>query len=145
VAPFKLASANNGKPRSQVREWRWNAITNYTFTEGRLKALSLGGALRWLDKGGIGFLGKPPEADGVVRELDGSKPVYDKARLAVDLSATYRLRFVRDRVRARVQLNVRNVQEDGRLQAVGVNPNGTRFAYRIIDPRQFILSTTFDL
>lgn len=145
VAPFKLASSNNGKPRSQVREWRWNAITNYTFTEGRLKALSVGGALRWLDKGGIGFLGKPPEADGVIRELDGSKPVYDKARLAVDLSATYRLRFVRDRVRARVQLNVRNVQEDGRLQAVGVNPNGTRFAYRIIDPRQFILSTTFDL
>ena len=128
-----------------MREWRWNAITNYTFTEGRLKALSVGGALRWQDKGGIGFLGKPPEADGVIRELDGSKPVYDKARLAVDLSAAYRLRFVRDRVRVRVQLNVRNVFENGGLQPVGVNPDGVPFAYRIVDPRQFILSTTFDL
>ncbi len=145
LAPFKLQSANNGKPRSQVREWRWNMITNYTFTEGRLKALSVGGALRWQDKGGIGFLGKAPEADGVVRELDGNKPVYDKARLAVDLSVGYRLRLFSDRVRARVQLNIRNVMENGRLQAIGVNPDGVPFAYRIIDPRQFILSTTFDL
>lgn len=145
VAPYKLASANNGKPRSQVREWRWNAITNYTFSEGRLKALTVGGALRWEARGGIGFLGKPPEADGVVRELDANKPVYDKARLAVDLSAGYRLRLFNDRVRARVQLNVRKVLEAGRLQAVAVNPNGSPFAYRIIDPRQFILSTTFDL
>jgi outer membrane receptor protein involved in Fe transport len=145
IAPYKLASSNAGKPRSQVREWRWNAITNYTFTEGRLKALSLGGALRWQDKGGIGFFGKPAEADGVIRELDGGKPVYDKARLAVDLSAAYRLRFVRDRVRARVQLNIRNVFENGRLQPVGVNPDGVPFAYRIVDPRQFILSTSFDL
>ncbi len=145
VAPYKLASANNGKPRSQVREWRWNAITNYTFSEGRLKALTVGGALRWEAQGGIGFLGKSPEADGVVRELDANKPVFDKARLAVDLSAGYRLRLFGDRVRARVQLNVRNVLEDGRLQPVAVNPNGSPFAYRIIDPRQFILSTTFDL
>jgi len=48
-------------------------------------------------------------------------------------------------VRAKFQLNVRNVQESGSLQAVGVNPDGRPFAYRINDPRQFILSTTFDL
>ena len=32
-----------------------------------------------------------------------------------------------------------------RLQKVGVNPDGSAFAYRIIDPRQFILSASFDL
>jgi len=145
LAPIKLATATNGKPRSQVREWRWNAVTNYDFTEGRLRNFSVGGALRWQDKGGIGFLASAPDPDGVVRELDANKPVYDKARLAVDFSASYRLRLFKDRVRAKVQLNVRNVQENGRLQPVGVNPDGAAFAYRIIDPRQFILSTTFDL
>jgi outer membrane receptor protein involved in Fe transport len=145
LAPIKLATANNGKPRSQVREWRWNVVTNYDFTEGRLKHFSVGGALRWQDQGGIGFLAAAPDPDGVVRELDANKPVYDKARLAVDLSASYRLRLFGDRVRAKFQLNVRNVQENGSLQAVGVNPDGRPFAYRIVDPRQFILSTTFDL
>jgi len=28
---------------------------------------------------------------------------------------------------------------------VAVNPDGSTYAYRIINPRQFILSTSFDL
>ena len=51
-----------------------------------------------------------------------------------------------DRVRARFQLNVKNVQESGGgLQPTQAFPDGTPLAYRIIDPRQFILSASFDL
>ena len=50
-----------------------------------------------------------------------------------------------DRVGATLQLNVRNIQEGGRLQAIGVYPDGTPHTYRIVDPRQFILTATFDL
>ena len=82
--------------------------------------------MRWQDQGGIGFLAAAPDPDGVVRELDAGKPVYDKARLAVDLSASYRMRLFGDRVRAKFQFNVRNVQASGSLQAVGVNPAGRR-------------------
>ena len=145
LAPYALAVANQGKPRSQVREWRWNALTNYTFSEGKLKGFGVGGAVRWQDKAAIGFLGAAPEADGVVRSLDANKPVFDRARFAVDLSASYGFHLFKDRVRARVQLNVRDVLENGRLQKVAVNPDGSAYAYRIIDPRQFILSTSFDL
>ncbi len=145
LAPYALAVANQGKPRSQVREWRWNALTNYTFSEGKLKGFGVGGALRWQDKAAIGFLGAAPESDGVVRSLDPTKPVYDRARFAVDWSTSYSLRLFGDRVRARVQLNVRDALEKGRLQRVAVNPDGSTYAYRIIDPRQFILSTSFDL
>jgi len=42
-------------------------------------------------------------------------------------------------------LNVRNVQEGGRLQPISAYPDGTPNAYRIVDPRQFILTMTFDL
>ena len=144
-APLKLAVANQNKPRSQVREWRFAAITNYTFTEGRLKNLSIGGGLRWEDQASIGFLGGAADPDGIVRTLDANKPVYDKRRTYYDLSAGYDLRFRQNKIRARVQLNIRNAFERGRLQAVAVNPDGQPYAYRIIDPRQFILSTTFDL
>ena len=44
-----------------------------------------------------------------------------------------------------MQLNVRDVLENGRRQKVAINPDGSTYAYRIIDPRQFILSTSFDL
>lgn len=145
AAPLKLAIANNGKPRSQVREWRFNAITNYSFTQGRLKNFGVGGAVRWEDQAAIGFRGAAPEADGVVRSLDVTRPIFDKARVYFDLSSSYNLRFANNTIRARVQLNVRNIFERGRLQAVAVNPDGQPYAYRIIDPRQFILTTTFDL
>ena len=128
-----------------MREWRFNALTNYNFTEGRLKNFGVGGAFRWEDKAAIGFRGAAPESDGVVRTLDPNKPVFDKSRYYIDASASYSLRLHDNKIRARVQLNVRNVFEKGRLQAIAVNPDGSPYAYRIIDPRQFILTTTFDL
>jgi hypothetical protein len=149
IAPYLLAVANVGKPRAQIRRYRWAAVTNYDFTGGRLKNFHVGGAVRWEDKASIGFAGKPPAADsalpGAILELDPDQPFWDKARFSVDFSAGYRFRMVGDRFRGKAQLNVRNVLEDGRLQKVGVNPDGSTYAYRFINPRQFILSLTFDL
>jgi hypothetical protein len=49
-------------------------------------------------------------------------------------------------VKARFQLNVKNVAENGGgLQATGAFLDGSPSTYRIIDPRQFILSASFDL
>ncbi|MBL9188469.1 MAG: TonB-dependent receptor plug domain-containing protein [Opitutaceae bacterium] len=150
LAPYKLAVANQGKPRSQVREWRFNATTSYSlaglFPDHRhLRATRVGGSMRWEDKAAIGFLGAAPDADGVIRSLDKSKPVFDKSRSYFDLFVAHQLRFNQNKYRATVQLNVRNVLEGGRLQAIGVNPNGQPYNFRIIDPRQFILTMTFDL
>ena len=51
-----------------------------------------------------------------------------------------------DKVRATFQLNAKNITESGgRLLTTGVFPDGTPLSYRIIDPRQFILSASFDL
>ena len=100
--------------------------------------------MRWEDKAAVGFLGRPPEADGVIRELDPDRPVYDKARFHLDLSIGYRFKLANDRIRVRTQLNVRDVLEDGRLQTVAVDPLGRATVSRIIDPRQIILTTTFD-
>jgi outer membrane receptor protein involved in Fe transport len=143
-APYLFEIANAGKPRAQVREWRWNALTSYDFTQGRFKGWTIGGALRWEDKAAIGFLGRAPDANGMILELDPDKPVYDKSRLHVDLTLGYRFRLANDRIRVRTQLNVRDALEDGRLQAVAVDPLGQSTIHRIIDPRLFILTTTFE-
>ena len=114
-----------------------------------LKNFNVGGAVRWESKASIGFGAAAPETSGpyqgTVLFLDNNKPYWDKARYYVDLSAGYKFKMWRDKIRAKVQLNVKDVLEDGRLQAVGVNPDGNPYAYRIVNPRQFILSTTFDL
>lgn len=147
--PFWAAATNEGRPRTQMREYRFAALTNYEFNSGMLKNFDIGGAVRWESKASIGFLAGPPETSGpytgAVLFLDNGKPVWDKARSYVDLSVGYRFRLYGDKIRGKVQLNVRDVFEDGRLQAVAVNPDGNPYAYRIIDPRQFILSMNFDL
>lgn len=147
LAPMKLAVATQGKIRNQHREWAASLLTNFKFrsrTDNKwLKPLDVGGAIRWNDKAIIGYLGAAPDADGIVRDLDPNKPVYDDARYTLDLSAGYTLKLKRGT--CRLQVNVTNVLEDGRLQAFAVNPDGTPWGYRIVDPRQFILTATFDL
>jgi outer membrane receptor protein involved in Fe transport len=149
IAPMKLAVALQGKQRTQTREWRLAVVTNYKLaglTENRwLKALDVGGAFRWEDQGSIGFYGAAPDTDGIVREYDPERPVWDKARYYLDLEAGYSFKLAKGKVRGRLQLNVRDVFEDGRLQPVAVNPNGDPWAFRIINPRQFLLTATFDL
>lgn len=150
AAPYKLAIANQGKPRSQVRQWRWNATTSYKLSglgtdRAWIRRTTLGGSVRWEDKGSIGFRGAPADADGVIRSLDASKPVYSSANTYVDFFVGHTLRLFHDKVTTRLQLNVRNVFESGRLQTIGVNPDGRGYNFRVIDPRQFILSATFEL
>ncbi len=149
LANLKLAVALQGKRRTQTREYRASFLTSYDLagmTSNRLiSPLTVGGSLRWEDEGSIGFLGAAPDADGVVREYDPNKPVWQKGNTVVDLHAKYRLKFFSGKVRCTLQLNVNNVFEDGKLQPVAVNPDGSPWAFRIVDPRQFILSATFDL
>ena len=115
-----------------------------------MRNFSIGGAVRWEDKGSIGFYGKAPSDlpgnfRGVVLELDPAKPIWDSARFYYDLSFGYRMRFMSDKIRANVQLNIRDVFENGRLQPVAGNPDGSIYAWRIVDPRKFIFTVGFDL
>jgi outer membrane receptor protein involved in Fe transport len=143
-----LAQATEGKSRPQIREWRVNMSTNYKLAglsdNKYLKRLNVGGAIRWESKAAIGYYGKqqPPVQ---VTEFDGNRPIYDKPNTYVDLLVGYNTRMFSDKIRASFQFNVRNVQESGRLQAIGAYPDGTPHTFRIIDPRQFILSATFEL
>ncbi|MFM7752625.1 MAG: hypothetical protein ACKPB0_19625, partial [Opitutaceae bacterium] len=146
---YWAAATNAGRPRTQMREYRFAGISSYDITEGTFRNVTLGGALRWESRASIGFLAGPAETSGpyqgAVLFLDNNKPVWDKARAYLDLSASYRFKLLGDKVRTRAALNVKNVTEGGRLQPIAINPDGAPYAYRIVDPRQFILSLSFEL
>ena len=108
--------------------------------------MNVGGALRWEDKGAIGYYGIPVNGDlAAATSYDPNRPIYDKAHTYVDAFLGYNVRFLGDKVRARFQLNARNIQESGRLQPVGAYPTGEPHTYRIINPRTCIFTATFDL
>lgn len=148
TAPLGVAKATEGKSRPQVRKYRANLSTSYRLAgltdQKILKRFTVGGALRWEDRGAIGYYGVQ-QLPAVITDLDPNRPVWDKAHLYLDSFVTYRTRFLSDKVGASFQFNVRNLQEGGRLQPISAYPNGRSSGFRIIDPRQFILTATFDL
>jgi hypothetical protein len=148
TAQLAVAKANEGKSRPQIRKYRANYSTNFQLsgiTDHRiLKRFNVGGALRWEDKGAIGYYGVQ-SLPAVITALDRDRPVYAKANLYADAFVGYRTKLFSNKVGATFQLNVRNIQESGRLQAISAFPDGSPNGYRIIDPRQFILTATFDL
>ncbi|MBC2606109.1 hypothetical protein [Pelagicoccus albus] len=143
-ANMALQKKLEGKVSPSQREWRWNVITNYAFEDGPLKNFGIGGSLRWEDEAAIGYLGGEPDSDGIVRQLDADSPVYDDSQYHVDFWASYRMKAFSDKVDVKFQFNVRDLFEDGGLQAVGVNPDGSASAYRIVDSREFFFTTTFE-
>ena len=157
-APMAVFRAQIGRPRPQIREYSAKFNTRYNlsgiFSENRiLKNMTVGGSLRWSSKGAIGFYGKgyTPGMDltlaaNKILQLDPTRPIYSSDEANVDVFVTYRMKLFADKVRANLQLNVKNVQEDGgRLQKTSAFFDGKASTYRIVDPRQFILSASFDL
>jgi hypothetical protein len=157
-APMAVFRAQIGRPRPQIREYSAKFNTRYNlsglFSENRvLKNMTVGGSLRYASKGAIGFYGKgyTPGMDltlaaNRILQLDPNRPIYSGSETNVDVFVSYRTKLFADKVRANFQLNVRNVQEEGgRLQKTSAFFDGRASTYRIIDPRQFILSASFDL
>ncbi len=147
-APYNVIKQLEGQANPQTRRYNFRMATTYGLagiTDNKiLRNVTIGGALRWEDKGAIGFYGKQ-QLPATITDLDVSRPIYDKAHTYLDLVVSYKMKLFGGRIPTKFQLNVRNVTENGRLQPIAAYPDGTINTYRIVDPRQFILSATFDL
>jgi outer membrane receptor protein involved in Fe transport len=152
--PYNITVANLGKTRPQLRQYSVNLTTSYRLagisSNSVLKNMRTGIFASWNDKASIGYGYAAPElntttGEYVVRSLDANKRYYDKARTTMDWWLNYEFRMFSGRIKSSLQFNVKNVFEDGRLQAVAVNSDGTPWAYRIIDPRKFILTLNMEL
>ena len=147
-APYGIIKAQEGKSNPQVRRYAFRASTAYQlaglFNDNQwLKHVTVGGALRWEDKGAIGYYGVQ-SLPAIITDLDPNRPIYDKAHYYVDAFVNYKTKLWRDKIGVTFALNVTNLGQKVGLQPVGAFPDGSISTYRIIDPQQFIFTTTFD-
>ena len=156
-APMSVFRALIGRPRPQIREYSAKFSTKYNLAgisdHKVLRNMSVGGSVRYASKGSLGFYGLG-YTDGMdltlasnkILQLDPNRPIYSDPETYVDMFVTYSTKLFSDKVRAKFQLNVKNVGESGgRLLPTSAFFDGQASTYRIIDPRQFILSASFDL
>jgi hypothetical protein len=104
--PGYLANAAlNGQSALEIREWRWNALTNYSFTDGRLKGFGVGGGYRFEDKAIVGYAPmKTAEGDNAINL---GAPFYTPSQTTVDLWLSYE-RKISHGINWKIQFNVYN-------------------------------------
>lgn len=146
LAIVALAKAEQGQPNTRTRKWRSNMVANYRFTEGKLRGLGIGGAVRWRDKAGIGNHGMPNPINpqSLLLVPDPERPIYGPDQLDIDawLSYTWRLKVLGRDLSLRTQINVRNVFDDTSLIPVLAHTDGTILEYDKKAPRVWMITNT---
>lgn len=134
--------ALDGTPTPEMRRWRFNGVTSYTFRSGTLKDWSVGGAVRWQDKSAIGY--PVTVLAGNLPQLDIAQPFYGPRETNYDAWCGYSRAVFRDRITWKAQLNVRNLGVGRKLIPVAANPDGRMNAYRIAEPMVWTLTNSFE-
>ena len=125
----------------ELREWRWNAISNYDFDHGWLKGVNVGAAVRYESSIVIGY--KPiPGATSTQISFDIKNPYHGPSDLNFDYWIGYS-RKVWKNIDWNIQLNVRNAFVGNELIPLTTEPDGTPATYRIRPPQVISLTNTF--
>ena len=145
ITAINLELAQDGAIRTnEIREWRFNMVTNYTFAQdSALDGWNVGGALRWQDDVGIGRpLNALPEG-GFAPDLDN--PFFGPTETTVDAWVGFQtpIKLGGQDLDWRVQLNVRNLLDDKDLIPVRADPDGGISVVRIPVEQTWELSNTF--
>ncbi len=136
-ANYTKMKLQEGTQSDEIRKWRFNVMTNYSFSTGRLKGVGIGAAYRWQDKVVVGY---PVTADG---GYDLSQPYYGPSEDSVDTWVSYE-RKLTEKINWKVQLNVRNLFADDSLIPTAVQPDGYTWAtVRVAPSREWFLTNTF--
>jgi outer membrane receptor protein involved in Fe transport len=146
LVPLATALATEGSASAEQRKWRANLITSYTFGRGgmfgdKLKGWTIGGAIRWQDKLGIGYP-TTRNADQSVT-LDIAHPFYAPDETNVDAFVSYERPIWKNRIKWKIQLNARNLIADDSVIPIGVQPWGEYSTVRLPPEKRWYLTNTF--
>jgi len=143
-----------GQRSPSEREYSSSLISNYAFSQGRLKGWAVGTGVRWssnavasyYDSMNPALFTHPTPTQNLISYPDLKAPEYTPALINVDawISYTTRLPIFGKSVRAKFQLNGRSITESGGLTTILFEPDGSPSQYRINDPRTYFLTSTFD-
>ncbi len=144
---YFIFRAQEGNTTPELRPWRFNIVTSYRFTEGRLAGAFVGGGYRWQDNNIIGYEAMEVSADpgaDPIGTFNVNRPFKGSKEDAIDLWGGYTRTIMDGRVDWRIQLNLRNVGENKRLLPATTNPDGSIAGYRIVEGMTWELTTSFD-
>lgn len=129
-----------GRPQMEQRKWRLNFITRYQFSAGRLRGVSLGGAIRWEDRYAAGYPLLDDPRGFVLPDLRHAW--FASPQTSYDLTLGYRRRVLGKDWTA--QLNVRNLQNwfSDKVTAIRYQPDGSVARVRFDPPMQMFLTNT---
>ena len=140
-APLGAIAARDGQIAQDLREWRMNLVTSYTFTEGIFAGFTAGGAVRWQDNNAIGY----PNifnADGQIIP-DLGKPFLGPDMLNGDLFVSYRRPIFDNKIDWKIQGNIRNAFGDNDPIPTVINPDGRIAVVRNSPPTEVFITNTF--
>jgi hypothetical protein len=127
----------------ELREWRFNAISNYDFDHGFLKGVNVGVGVRYESDIVIGYSPLMTHtADGDFVTFDLTNPYKGPSETNFDFWVGYG-RKISDKIDWRIQLNVRNAFVGNELIPVTTQPDGSGAAYRIRPPQTWQITNTF--
>jgi hypothetical protein len=144
---YFTTKAQDGFPSDEVREWRVNFVSNYSFRDGPLKGFSIGASARWQSDAAIGY----PLTDVQLESLQGAtitigdvlNPYRGEEQYSFDMSCGYSKRF--GKTNWQIQLNLRNLQniDSDNLSDVIAQPDGSAAKVRWDPPFQWQITNTF--
>lgn len=144
VTFLRVSAAQSGVATAEIRKWRANFVTRYEFQSGVLRGASIGGAVRWQDKVGIGYpnISATPNSQYIP---DIPNPIYGPAETQFDLGAGYKRNF---KVRGativwNLNVNVRNLNAKDEVIPIASNPDGSYATFRIPPERTWSLTNSF--
>ncbi len=139
VPAIQAALAFDNAKVLELREWRYNLITNYQIEEGAFKGTGIGGAWRWQDQAAIGY---PNVLVNGAVVPDVNNPFFGPSESNIDLWASYG-RPLNDVIDWKIQLNIRNAIGDSDYIPVIINPDGNVAVVRNPNPKEFFITNTF--
>lgn len=135
----------------EIREWRFNVVTNYRFDEdSRLKGYAVGAAYRWQDDVAVGFRERIAQGDefgvsGLVNAslIDVNSPLFGPTESNLDVWISHRRKIFDGKVDWKLQLNIRNAQNNDDLIITQKDADDVPTRIRIMNPINYRLTSTF--
>lgn len=141
---YTLLKLQENTAASELRKWRYNVVTNYSFgRETFLKGFGVGASYRWQDKVVIGYPVIPDPKDPTLASFDLTKPYYGPSEDAFDCWLSYEHKLSA-KIGWKLQFNVRNAFGKDKVIPISVEPDGKTWASVRIAPNQdWFVTNTF--
>ncbi len=136
-------TAIDGRATDTARPARANLITNYRFTEGKLRGFNVGGAARWRSAPIIGYATKP--GAGTLPDIDLDRPYRGETELFFDAMFGYRGRMKAfGGFNYRLQLNIRNLLNERDPIPASATTTGEIVRIATVEPRVFVMTLALE-